>query len=469
MLLRASCCRYLSLHINHFTQGTLATTTTTTPSSARTSTAFSTIAQDTLARNIYLEGRYKTTRMQQPEKLSPRAARKAKRKARHQKRKASIKNGTSLTYRNDGHRARPALDQSNSHRPTNANSTERSTDRGMPHRGNSYTFERHGRSERSDNTNANLLSQSHVTIPEEYASTNQPSSWGRRREGGGWQTQTYGPPVNPYYDPPAVLALAIPQQLQSWERRREPLRQREPPRQRAPSRQREHSKEQTHVRHEISCLSSKDIPSPSQGYLNKSMELSIKLSKPVQLLVILDLNGTLLFRKRGRNTVGSTRPVLRPGIQEFMQYLFDNFKVMIWTSAQPQNAQLMVNAVLSKDEQGLLLALWARDTLGLTQKQYNEKVQVYKRLDRVWGGEFMLLHPNQPDQIMFDQTNTVLFDDSDTKAAYNPYNLVKIPEFTASESQMRDDNVLWDCIYYLEQLKWQSNVSAFIRKNPAVF
>ena len=210
-------------------------------------------------------------------------------------------------------------------------------------------------------------------------------------------------------------------------------------------------------------------PVPLETYLKKSLEPSTRLSQPAQLLVILDLNGTLLCRTKGKSAAGSLAPTLRPGLREFLAYLLSNFKAMIWTSARPENAARMVNAAFKEDEKEKLLAIWGRDTLGLTQAQYNAKVQVYKVLGRAWEGEFMVYHPDQPDSIVFDQTNTVLFDDSIEKAVGHPYNLIHIPEFLATKAQNESDVVLCQCIDYLEEVKWQSNVSAFIRQYPFVY
>ena len=144
---------------------------------------------------------------------------------------------------------------------------------------------------------------------------------------------------------------------------------------------------------------------------------------------------------------------------------------MVWTSVLPKNAALMVAATFRKDERKKLLAVWARDTLGLTAAQYNAKVQVYKSLTRIWEGEHMVHHPTQPGLVVFDQTNTVLLDDTATKAVENPYNLIHLPEFlggTGSQAGAQDD-VLAQCTDYLEEARHQSNVSAFVRTHPFTF
>ena len=205
-------------------------------------------------------------------------------------------------------------------------------------------------------------------------------------------------------------------------------------------------------------------PTPDVKYLEKSAEASTDLQTPQRLLVVLDLNGTLMFRRKVSGGSKSSSPVLRPGIKEFMDYVFENFEVMVWTSARPDNAELMVNAAFSPEQREKLLAIWARDTLGLTVMEYNQRSQVYKKLTRVWEGPFAI--PAAGDGQQWDQTNTVLFDDTDEKAKAHPHNLVCVPEFDGSESMCRKDCVLDQCITYLETLKFQSNASAYMRAAP---
>lgn len=57
-------------------------------------------------------------------------------------------------------------------------------------------------------------------------------------------------------------------------------------------------------------------------------------------LVVLDLNGTLVWRPdRAKST---HQPILRRGMQEFTQYLFANFAVMVWSSSSPKSVAHMV-------------------------------------------------------------------------------------------------------------------------------
>ncbi|CAZ81433.1 unnamed protein product [Tuber melanosporum] len=203
-------------------------------------------------------------------------------------------------------------------------------------------------------------------------------------------------------------------------------------------------------------------PVPTQDYLAKSLLEPQTLPRAPKQLLVLDLNGTLVHRRRG-NTASL---VCRPELDSFLDYIFTHFSVMVWTSAQPENAQRMVNTIFTKEQEKKLLTVWARDTLQLTPNQYREKTTVYKRLTRIWAGEFKLCFPS-PDQSGpgWDQTNTILIDDSSVKAAGQPYNLIRVPEFVGDTDE-EESPVLSDCIKYLNELRFQDNVSACIRQSP---
>jgi hypothetical protein len=71
----------------------------------------------------------------------------------------------------------------------------------------------------------------------------------------------------------------------------------------------------------------------------------------------------------------------------------------------------------------------------------------------------------KPPQGKWDQSNTVLLDDTALKAAAEPYNLVEVPEFGPNRDNYNDD-VLGQVVGYLEELKYSGNVSYFMRTRP---
>ncbi|RMY91514.1 hypothetical protein D0862_09704 [Hortaea werneckii] len=203
-------------------------------------------------------------------------------------------------------------------------------------------------------------------------------------------------------------------------------------------------------------------PIPTFNYVKTANEESKTLDKPRPLLIILDLNGTLLFRKsRGASFVG------RPKVQEFLQYLLAKHKVMVWSSATPTNVELMCDKLFAPHQKDKLVGIWGRDTLHLSPTQYNQKVQVYKQLRWAWG-DHIVASSAPPLTGEWDQENTVLIDDSEEKAASEPYNLLKIDEYEGTAEQDELD-VLGQVVEYLQKLSRQSNVSAYMREHPFQF
>ena len=177
--------------------------------------------------------------------------------------------------------------------------------------------------------------------------------------------------------------------------------------------------------------------SPSEDYLNTSQMQSTRLEDPtkVKKLLILDLNGTLLYRNphnprkdHSKDDAGSgpqkeddvyahfppgPRPLRmvnpRPFMPSFREYIFHPktrkwLDTMVWSSAQPHSVQDMVEKCFGEDaveeedhshnrrgrkgknnrshgvevdefgreKRGKLVAAWARDTLGLDSNAYRE-------------------------------------------------------------------------------------------------
>ncbi|EME47362.1 hypothetical protein DOTSEDRAFT_69332 [Dothistroma septosporum NZE10] len=198
-------------------------------------------------------------------------------------------------------------------------------------------------------------------------------------------------------------------------------------------------------------------PVPSASYTNGALQPPRSSSFPRRLLVILDLNGTLLFRKKHG---GSNKFVARPHVHDFLDYLFNNHSVMVWSSARPENVTKMCSDLFTPKQKYELVAIWARDKLQLPSHAYWQKVQVYKQLTWVWNDNSIQVGIES-----WGQYNTVLIDDSTEKAASEPHNLIQIDEFEGKEEQMQD-NVLGQVEQYLDTLRWQENVSAYVRTHP---
>ncbi|KAL8791403.1 MAG: hypothetical protein Q9213_000019 [Squamulea squamosa] len=205
-------------------------------------------------------------------------------------------------------------------------------------------------------------------------------------------------------------------------------------------------------------------PVPQAAYLAQSAIATTKRPNPQPLLVVLDLNGTLLYRPKASS---SYQP--RPSLSSFLSHVISNYKVLIWSSAKPQNVTGICSQIFTKAQRKLLLGEWARDTLDLTPAQYSAKVQVYKRLDRIWSiDRIQRTHPDFQKGQRWGQWNTLLLDDSVLKSSAQPYNAVVVPEFTKDgvTEEVGGTEVLGQVMAYLETARMWDNVSSFVRKHP---
>jgi NLI interacting factor-like phosphatase len=204
------------------------------------------------------------------------------------------------------------------------------------------------------------------------------------------------------------------------------------------------------------------IPNPTNTYLALSNTVPLPLQEPQHLLVVIDLNGTLLFRPSRKSP---TKFTARPNTYRFLKYCIDTFTVAIWSSAMPENVNNMCNAILTPDLRKKVVAIWGRDKFGLSQADYGMRVQCYKRLTKLWAdNKVARSHPLWDMGLRWDQTNTVLIDDSLEKGRSEPFNLVEIPEFFGDEKETGE--FLPQVHDFLNHLSMHSNVSACLRARP---
>lgn len=194
------------------------------------------------------------------------------------------------------------------------------------------------------------------------------------------------------------------------------------------------------------------VQGPIESYLEAARIKSVQLESPLKnQLLILDLNGTLVSRVNRNKSM-----YLRPYGQEFFNYIFDNFKVMVWSSAQTHSVNNM-SRMFGKNKEKILV-LWDRTSFNLSTRDFNRKSLTIKDLDKVWShfkGEY-------------DATNTILLDDSPKKAQLQPYNCIHPTEFehTSEDFAANGDAELINVMNYLKKLQFQSNVANYMKENP---
>ncbi|KAI8625141.1 HAD-like domain-containing protein [Xylariaceae sp. FL1651] len=204
------------------------------------------------------------------------------------------------------------------------------------------------------------------------------------------------------------------------------------------------------------------VPDPTPEYLALASHPPLLLPHPRNILVVIDMNGTLLYRPNRRDP---TRFVERPYARPFLSYCINTFTVVIWSSARPDNVNNMCKQLLTSEDRSKVVAVWGRDSFGLSQDDYNQRVQCYKRLSMLWNNPVVAAsHPMAATGEKWSQLNTVLVDDSLEKARSEPYNLVQIPEF---EGNAKEPGFVLPQVHdYLNDCSRQTNISAYMRDIP---
>ena len=207
------------------------------------------------------------------------------------------------------------------------------------------------------------------------------------------------------------------------------------------------------------------IPNPTPLYLARASFLPKRRAEPGPLLVVIDLNGTVLHRPDRRKSHSFRR---RPHTDRFVSYCVETFWVVFWSSARPENVRRMVETLVNPEQLDKIVAVWGRDRFGLTPEDYNARTQCYKRLTALWDDpvvrdSFPVDRPGYEGKC-WDQGNTVLIDDSVEKARSEPHNAITIPEFTGDVDESLD--ILPRVHDYLNELCFQEDVSTYVRANP---
>ncbi|KAG2228755.1 NLI interacting factor-like phosphatase-domain-containing protein [Thamnidium elegans] len=194
------------------------------------------------------------------------------------------------------------------------------------------------------------------------------------------------------------------------------------------------------------------ILQPTKAYLDIVQKESKTLTEALKdQLLILDLNGTLVSRNKKNKSM-----YVRPYSKEFFDYIFENFTVMLWSSAQTHSVKYMSRAFGSHAEK--ITVTWDRHHFGLSKIDFNRKVVTIKNLDKVWkyfGGKY-------------DATNTVLLDDSPEKTVMQPYNAIHPAEFVHHNNEfiLSGEAELLNVVDYLQKLQFQSNIANYIKQFP---
>ncbi|CAE6526764.1 unnamed protein product [Rhizoctonia solani] len=168
---------------------------------------------------------------------------------------------------------------------------------------------------------------------------------------------------------------------------------------------------------------------------------SPSLSAAKRCLLVLDLNGTLLHRRRS-NSGYTTHVYARPYLGAFLQYishLSTSFEVAVWSSARRANVDLMVDHAWTGRKPDIILA---REDMQLTDRQFkrafrhgtfhpDHNVRTTKDLRQLWLRLAQVQAQNGG--VMHGPRDTVLLDDSIHKARLQPNNHLALPTYGAAQ------------------------------------
>ncbi|ESR54016.1 hypothetical protein CICLE_v10018923mg [Citrus x clementina] len=190
-------------------------------------------------------------------------------------------------------------------------------------------------------------------------------------------------------------------------------------------------------------------------------------------LLVLDLNGLLVdivaspyHRYRPDKMVSNKAVFKRPCCDEFLSFCFERFNVGVWSSRVKKNLDNVIDFLLGDSRQNLLFCWDASQCseTGLHSLENKRKPLVLKELKKLWEK----IDPNLPwKKGEYNETNTLLLDDSPYKALCNPAHTAIFPY--PYDYRNAEDSSLGhggDLRVYLEGLADAENVQEYVRQNP---
>lgn len=119
----------------------------------------------------------------------------------------------------------------------------------------------------------------------------------------------------------------------------------------------------------------------------------------------------------------------RPCLQPFLDYIFDNFNVSVWSAASKDYVLFIVDHVILKNPKRQVNYIFYAYHCDLSESIYGNP----KKLDMLWN-EFGLSE--------FNSKNTILVDDLDDVALKQKCNVFHIAGFDIDEKESEKDNHL---------------------------
>ncbi|XP_071685561.1 uncharacterized protein [Rutidosis leptorrhynchoides] len=223
---------------------------------------------------------------------------------------------------------------------------------------------------------------------------------------------------------------------------------------------------------QINSLTKLDLDANKESASQVTIEDNSRSHSKKKLLV-LDVNGLLVDivlnpdpAYKADSMLGAKAVFKRPYCDEFLKFCFERFNVGVWTSRTRRNIERVLD-FLMKDTQRQLLFCW--DQSHCTETGFNTientgKPLVLKELKKLWEKH----DPNLPwDKGVYNESNTLLLDDSPYKALRNPPHTAIFPHtYQYRDTQDNDLGPNGNLRNYLERLAASDDVQKYIEQNP---
>ncbi|XP_054821639.1 uncharacterized protein LOC129320289 [Prosopis cineraria] len=196
-------------------------------------------------------------------------------------------------------------------------------------------------------------------------------------------------------------------------------------------------------------------------------------SRSKKKLLVLDVNGLLAdfvshvpFGYEPDAWISKKAVFKRRFCDDFLKFCFEKFNVGVWSSRHKNNVEAAIQFLMGKSASKLLFC-WNQSHCTMTDfntVENRDKPLVLKELRKLWEK----LEPGLPwEKGEFNESNTLLLDDSPHKALVNPMNTAIFP-YSYHYRDLRDSSLGLggDLRTYLEGLAMAEDVREYVASNP---
>jgi len=148
----------------------------------------------------------------------------------------------------------------------------------------------------------------------------------------------------------------------------------------------------------------------------------------------------------------------RPGLQSFLDYIFKNFRVSVWTAASKDYAAFIIDKILLPKDKSNRKLHWV--FCSYHGKLSHKKYKTPKQLKIFWE-EWKL--PG------FNEKNTIIFDDHPGVKSSQHEIAVHVPDFEVLEKDSADDSYLLQAKKDLQSYLKEYNMADGQVENPSRF